>query len=55
MRVYRIVRYTPVEGTLMKKLSISLVLALAAVTGLAGAAAASGQTQVVASPCCKMY
>ena len=38
----------------MKKLSISLVLALAAVTGLAGAASASGPAHVVtASPCCK--
>ncbi len=38
----------------MKKLSISLVLALAAVTGLTSAATASGPNHVeAASPCCK--
>ncbi|MGN8244919.1 hypothetical protein ACTHAM_002030 [Cellulomonas soli] len=35
----------------MKKLSIALAIALAAVTGLAGASAASAD---VAAPCCKV-
>ncbi|WP_448631388.1 hypothetical protein [Cellulomonas soli] len=35
----------------MKKLSIALAIALAAVTGLAGASAATAD---VASPCCKV-
>lgn len=38
----------------MKKLSVSLVIALAAVTGLVGAAAPAGAAHVLASPCCKM-
>lgn len=36
----------------MKKLSIALVLALAAV--LAGATASAADSQVLASPCCKI-
>ncbi len=38
----------------MKKLAIALTIALAAVTGIAGAAAATPDTQVLSAPCCKM-
>jgi hypothetical protein len=38
----------------MKKLSITIVIALVAFAGVAGSTAASADTQVVASPCCKM-
>lgn len=37
----------------MKKLTVALVVALAALTGLAGSQAASATPTVVASPCCK--
>ncbi len=37
----------------MKKLTIAIVVALAAATGIAGAGAASAGQQVVAQPCCK--
>jgi hypothetical protein len=37
----------------MKKLSIALAIALAAVTGIAGATASSADAQVSAQPCCK--
>ena len=38
----------------MKKLSISVVLVLAALTGFAGATAASADSAVLADPCCKI-
>ena len=37
----------------MKKLSISLVIALAAVTGVTGATAASASFHMSSMPCCK--
>ncbi|WP_421732470.1 hypothetical protein [Cellulomonas sp.] len=37
----------------MKKLSIALVIALAAVTGITGATASSAGAQLSAQPCCK--
>jgi hypothetical protein len=37
----------------MKKLSIVLVIALAALTGVAGTTAASAGAHVTAQPCCK--
>lgn len=39
----------------MKKLAITLVLALATVTGLAGVSAASHGSVVLAEPCCKTH
>lgn len=39
----------------MKKLAITLVLALAALTGLAGVSAASAGSVVLAEPCCKTH
>jgi hypothetical protein len=37
----------------MKKLSVALVLTIAALTGLAGATASSTGSVVLAEPCCK--
>ena len=41
------------EGSLMKKLSVAVVIALTAFAGFTSASAASGSTQQVAAPCCK--
>ncbi len=38
----------------MKKLSLALVVALAAFSGVAGATVASGATTSLSSPCCKV-
>jgi len=39
----------------MKKLSIAVVLVLAALTGFAGATASSAGSAVLAEPCCKTH
>jgi len=51
--VYRIVRYTLGKVSLMKKLVVTVVIALTAFAGVTSATAASGATQQVAAPCCK--
>ncbi|GEL98388.1 hypothetical protein CTE05_19350 [Cellulomonas terrae] len=51
--MYRRVRCTLGKVSLMKKLSVVVVLVLTVFAGATSASAASGSTQQVAAPCCK--